>query len=66
MGLRLFKLLSRRRATFVDTEKAIEENEDVHPKCPPCTGRCFQGRACPSSASADPALVALLRRSPQQ
>jgi hypothetical protein len=66
MGLKLFRLLSKRVAPVVDTDKAIEADEELHPKCPPCTGRCFQGRACPSSASADPALVALLRRSPQQ
>ena len=40
--------------------------EEPTPMCPPCTGNCFQGRACPASPTADPTLVALLRRSPQQ
>jgi hypothetical protein len=32
--------------------------------CPPCTGHCFQGRACPSSPTADKTLLEVFRRSP--
>lgn len=41
-------------------------DDSVPPKqtCPPCTGRCFQGRACPSSPTADKTLLEVFRRSP--
>jgi hypothetical protein len=31
--------------------------------CPPCTGCCYQGRACPQSARADATLISWMRRS---
>jgi len=34
------------------------------PACPPCTGHCFQGRACPSSPTADKTLLEVFRHPP--
>lgn len=67
MRFSLFHPASRRGAESRAPDNATaHRTEEPAPVCPPCTGNCFQGRACPASPTADPTLVALLRRSPQQ
>jgi len=67
MGRALFRTkLKRPGAVGPASPAAPSKAEEAPAACPPCTGRCFQGRACPASPTANPTLVALLRRSPQQ
>ena len=68
MRFSLFHPASRKPNPASDASdgSAARRTEEPAPVCPPCTGNCFQGRACPASPTADPTLVALLRRSPQQ
>jgi hypothetical protein len=63
MQFKLFGWLSRPAPQFADT---IPAQDAVPPSesCPPCTGHCFQGRACPSSPTADKTLLEVFRRSP--
>ena len=67
MGRALFRTKLKRPGPVGPVNPAAGTKADEPPAaCPPCTGRCFQGRACPASPTANPTLVALLRRSPQQ
>ena len=68
MRFSLFHPASRKPtpASGAAESPTTHRTEEPTPTCPPCTGNCFQGRACPASPTADPTLVALLRRSPQQ
>jgi hypothetical protein len=42
-----------------DSFRSMRTDQCAPIRCPPCTGKCFQGRACPASA---PALTASARR----
>jgi hypothetical protein len=68
MQFKLFGWLSK-PAPRLDTTTTTQASEGdsvapPHQTCPPCTGRCFQGRACPSSPTADKTLLEVFRRSP--
>ena len=68
MQFKLFGWLSgpAPRVDKAPTAIATPANDSVPPTpaCPPCTGRCFQGRACPSSATANKTLLEVFRRPP--
>jgi len=51
-------------APRADAKTTTEPPVQQAAACPPCTGRCFQGRACPSSPTADKTLLEVFRRSP--
>ena len=62
MRFSLFKTAAKRAASVVVSRKEpMRPADESSPRCPPCTGNCFQGRACPASPTADPTLVALLK-----
>jgi hypothetical protein len=62
MRFSLFKPATKQaRSVAVSRSEPIRPADESAPRCPPCTGNCFQGRACPASPTADPTLVALLK-----
>jgi len=70
MQFKLFGWLSTHKprldapATAATTATPATDSTLPHQACPPCTGCCFQGRACPSSPTADKTLLEVFRRSP--
>jgi len=68
MQFKLFGWLSspapRVDTPVVATTTPAEDSVAPRQACPPCTGHCFQGRACPSSPTADKTLLEVFRRSP--
>jgi hypothetical protein len=63
MQFKLFGWLSS-AAPRVDTPAPAQDSEPPKEACPPCTGHCFQGRACPSSPTANKTLLEVFRRPP--
>ena len=64
MQFKLFGWLSG-RVSRVETPASPEQDSEQPPQsCPPCTGHCFQGRACPSSPTADKTLLEVFRHPP--
>ena len=68
MQFKLFGWLSHPAPPVVDAKAPARDSEPGPPStsalCPPCSGHCFQGRACPSSPTADKTLLEVFRRSP--
>jgi len=68
MRFNLFHLARKRPPVTGAAEDRMvrRPDEPPQPTCPPCTGKCFQGRACPASPTADSTLVELLTRSSER
>ena len=67
MQFKLFGWFSRPAPRVDAAPPAQGSAQDADPpreSCPPCTGHCFQGRACPSSPTADKTLLEVFRRPP--
>ena len=63
MHFKLFGWLGK-PAPRVDATPPAQDTAPPRETCPPCTGHCFQGRACPSSPTADKTLLEVFRRPP--
>jgi len=63
MQFKLFRWLSS-PAPRGDANTPAQDTEPPGQACPPCTGHCFQGRACPSSPTANKTLLEVFRRPP--
>lgn len=63
MQFKLFGWL-RSPAPPVEAQTPAQDSEQPSQACPPCTGHCFQGRACPSSPTANKTLLEVFRRPP--
>ena len=57
MQFKLFGWLSHPAPRVDATPPPARDPQPPSAPCPPCSGHCFQGRACPSSPTADKTLL---------